>query len=620
MVLSRTFEFSTECPEGSVLYLFMQGKLSDEEFEAVLAHVDTCVECQSQIDQLAIDDFGFQSAPQRLVDQFEGEPALQRLVKFAVGLGDSISANLPNIVDVHRTKIGPYEIIEQLGQGGMGTVYKARHPRLKRVVAIKIIKGSSLRNRSATARFEREIEAIGQLDHRHIMRASDAGEDDGLLYLVMEFVDGHDLAQLVTRCGALPVADACELIRQAAIGLQVIHEHGLVHRDIKPSNLMLARVSHNGEPDAIVKILDLGLAMLEGEGGNPGEALTSSGQVLGTVDYMAPEQAEDTRRVDIRADIYSLGATLYKLLSTHSPIPRTVGPGILQRLRAVASEPASPLSEFRNDIPRDLQSFVDRLLAKDPEDRVQTPGEVVSQLGKFCENSRPLELLSPNPVPVQLTGQSDNLQHVESAESATPVEVNRLSANGWVAVIAIPTCIATWYFSGFSFGRKDDSRPQPKPFAQKQQDSEVEQNVVSDANIEIRLDSAASIAFAQELRTIGSSLTIGETIPLKELVGKHFGKNVDIAWLTQHFPEIRRGEFPVSVPLTVRNETPGTLTLMCHVLVTDNSRDWVEATELLPGESMIVDTFIHEEWRAVIGERVIDLQIPPKLSIEWRVN
>src|SRR5205085_11414758 len=184
-----------------------------------------------------------------------------------------------------------------------GTVYKAEHTRLRRLVAIKLLSADRTQSPSAVARFDREMHAIGGLDHPNIVRALDAGEHEGKHFLVMEFVAGDDVSALLARLGPVPVADACEIVRQAALGLQHAHQAGLVHRDIKPGNLMLT-------PDGVVKVLDLGLALLS-QPAETGRELTGSGQVMGTLDYMAPEQGDDMHGVDIRADVYSLGATLY---------------------------------------------------------------------------------------------------------------------------------------------------------------------------------------------------------------------------------------------------------------------------------------------------------------------
>ena len=207
------------------------------------------------------------------------------------------------------SKLGEYELGERLGRGGNGTVYQAKHTRLGRTVAIKVL--NRLGDDRAAARFDREMLAIGSLSHPNVVTAMDAREIDGVHFLVMEHVDGKDLSNLVRHGGPVSVAECCEIIRQAAAGLHYISQAGLVHRDLKPSNLMLSR---QGE----IKILDLGLALLDAEHFSV-DSLTHAGAVMGTIDYMAPEQAEDTHSVDIRADLYSLGATFYTLLTGQPP-------------------------------------------------------------------------------------------------------------------------------------------------------------------------------------------------------------------------------------------------------------------------------------------------------------
>src|SRR5262249_2172449 len=208
-------------------------------------------------------------------------------------------------------QLGPYRLVRKLRAGGMGVVYEAWHTKLQRRVALKTLRPGGAPDDYLVARFHREMAVVGGLDHPNIVRASDADEIDGCHFLIMDFVDGLDLGEVVRRQGPLPVADACEAVRQGALGLQHAHERGLVHRDVKPSNLMVAR---GGE----IKLLDLGLALLPGRPA-PGEQLRETGQRLGTVDYMAPEQARDAHRVDARADLYGLGCTLFKLLIGEPP-------------------------------------------------------------------------------------------------------------------------------------------------------------------------------------------------------------------------------------------------------------------------------------------------------------
>ncbi len=267
-----------------------------------------------------------------------------------------------------------YEILELLGGGGMGRVYRARHLRLGREVALKVIKGHCI-DPEAIRRFEREMEILGRLDDPHLVRATDAGEGpDGRLFLVMDLVPGSDLGRLVQARGPLPLADACELARQAALGLQAVHEKGFVHRDIKPSNLMLT-------PDGVVKVLDLGLARLVEDAAD--SLITQSGSFGGTADYLAPEQASDLRAATIRSDLYSLGCTLYCLLAGRPPFGDDRHRSLASKILAHREEPVAPITDFRPELAGagELLRLLDRLLAKAPASRPAEPREVAEALG-----------------------------------------------------------------------------------------------------------------------------------------------------------------------------------------------------------------------------------------------
>ncbi|MCA9141940.1 MAG: serine/threonine protein kinase, partial [Planctomycetales bacterium] len=268
-----------------------------------------------------------------------------------------------------------YELQQKLGAGSMGVVYKALHTRLKRSVAIKTLPPNSMHRPETVSRFHREMEAIGQLDDPHIVRAHDAGEVDGTHYLVMEYVDGLDLRELQERVGPLSIANACEIVRQAAMGLQSAAKVGLVHRDLKPSNMMLTR-------SGTVKILDLGLAHISKESDQTAE-LTSTGQIMGTFDYLAPEQATDTKNIDVRADIYSLGCTLFKLLTGRVPYASEQSRTSYQRIRAHLEEPVPSIAAIRADVPPELEALLMRMLAKQPAERIQSPKELEQQLANF---------------------------------------------------------------------------------------------------------------------------------------------------------------------------------------------------------------------------------------------
>jgi serine/threonine protein kinase len=229
----------------------------------------------------------------------------------------------------NANQIPGYEILELLDKGGMGAVYRGRHRRLDRMVAIKLLPSRYAKDPEAIARFQHEMRAVGRLHHPSIITATDAGEHHGTHFLVMELVDGLDLARIARALGRLPIAEACELIRQAALGLEYVHAQGVVHRDIKPSNLMLDRQGR-------IKILDLGLAQL-GPWQQSVDEYTTVGQLIGTLDYMAPEQSDSGRRADYRSDLYSLGATLYRLLCGRAPYAITPHLSPLEKLRLLAS-------------------------------------------------------------------------------------------------------------------------------------------------------------------------------------------------------------------------------------------------------------------------------------------
>jgi len=267
---------------------------------------------------------------------------------------------------------GEYVVLDKLGEGGMGVVLKAQHRRMKRTVAIKILSASAMKQAGAIERFHREVEAAAKLSHPNIVTAFDASEHQGMHYLAMEYVEGRDLASIVKDRGPLGVREAVECVLQAARGLQYAHEQGIVHRDIKPGNLLL-------DKKGTVKILDMGLARIAGADAALGgsERLTASGQVMGTCDYMAPEQAFDSHNVDTRADIYALGCTLYRLVTGQPPYVRET---LMQVLVAHREEPIPSVRAARPDVPAELDALFQKLLAKKPENRYQSMAEVAAEL------------------------------------------------------------------------------------------------------------------------------------------------------------------------------------------------------------------------------------------------
>jgi formylglycine-generating enzyme required for sulfatase activity/tRNA A-37 threonylcarbamoyl transferase component Bud32 len=271
-----------------------------------------------------------------------------------------------------------YEVLRELGRGGMGVVYLARNKGLDRREVLKVVNQKLLDQPGAAERFRREMRSAAKLNHKNIVTAYAAPQVGELLLFAMEYVEGEDLAKLVKAKGPLAVVNACYYAQQVALGLQHAHDRGLVHRDIKPGNLILAR---DGKKQ-VVKILDFGLAKATREHQATGHDLTGTGMLLGTPQYMAPEQTLDAARADIRADIYSLGCTLYFLLTGRPPFQAD---SLYELLHAHQLKETAPLTELRGEVPAGLAAVVARMLAKDPARRYQQPGEVAEALAPFVK-------------------------------------------------------------------------------------------------------------------------------------------------------------------------------------------------------------------------------------------
>ncbi|HEY2253000.1 MAG TPA: serine/threonine-protein kinase, partial [Planctomycetaceae bacterium] len=280
------------------------------------------------------------------------------------------------------TEIGNYSIIRLIGQGGMGAVYQAEHRRMRRKVALKMISPAALKHPEALQRFHREAEAMARLEHPNIVTAHDADQAGDIHFLVMQFVDGEDLSTMVKTRGPLELGTALRYLVQTALGLEYAHQEGVIHRDIKPSNLIVNR-------SGTVKILDMGLARLEdslSEASPDNRNLTQAGNLMGTVDYMAPEQALDAKEADQRADIYSLGCTFYytvtgqKLYGGDTP---------MKRIMAHRFEPIPSLRVARPDVPAELDSVFQKMVAKNRADRYPSMTELLTALAPFSVSGLP---------------------------------------------------------------------------------------------------------------------------------------------------------------------------------------------------------------------------------------
>jgi serine/threonine protein kinase/WD40 repeat protein len=374
--------------------------------------------------------------------------------------------------------IGPYRLLDRLGEGGMGQVFKARHARMERVVALKVVDRDRLSSATAVERFLREVKAVAQLQHPNIVLAYDCGEDRGRHYYAMEYVDGHDLAQLVKNRGPLPVREACDYVRQAAHGLQHAHERGLVHRDLKPANLMAVggrqRAGDTKKDDSslpIVKILDFGLARFASETRSAGN-VTQLGRIVGTVDYISPEQAGDARTADIRSDIYSLGCCLFYLLTGRPPFE---GADVVARIAARVLGDAPPLRRLRPDAPVELEQLVARMLERDPNRRLSTPAQIATALEGFSAAPQEIKRTQAisavaRPIPGPLTARLEPVviapstatragQWISEDEPLIVRRSGRVRSRGW-GMIAVGCASAALLAGGAIFAlfnRGDDS-------------------------------------------------------------------------------------------------------------------------------------------------------------------
>jgi serine/threonine protein kinase len=398
------------CPPPEALAAFQSGTLSSLAFDSVAQHVESCSICLAFLEQIEATASPWRATLRTAppTEKFEQEPQCRQALDRAsaavhqalenTGRAGSVSDRSPPARRVDR-----YELLERLGEGGMGEVYKARHIHTDEVVALKLVPAEKMKAPDTTERFFREIKAQARLRHRHVVRAWDGGMADGQLFLVMDYAPGLSLDRLLRQHGRLSVADACEAARQAALGLQHAFENGLVHRDIKPSNLMLTTDSEpSGEcqaPGAVIKILDLGLAKVLHGDPDLRDELTAAGYIMGTADYMAPEQWVDPRQADIRADLYSLGCTLYHLLAGKAPFGDKDHDTWHKKMTAHEHQPVPPIQQYCPAVPEELAVVLDRLLAKRPEERYATPAEAAQALEPFCPGSNLARLREESQAP-----------------------------------------------------------------------------------------------------------------------------------------------------------------------------------------------------------------------------
>lgn len=338
----------------------------------------------------------------------------------------------------HGFILGQYRILDEIGRGGMGRVFRAEHRTMDRVVALKVLATQLTRTERARHMFLREVRAAARLVHPHIVTAFDANRDDERFFLVLEYINGPTLAALVREQGPLPVGQACDFIRQASLGLQHAHALGMVHRDVKPSNLLVqSPVDSTSGSGGIVKVADFGLARFSEDMPTSAESDSSTSifgipsVVMGTPDYLSPEQGRNLDDVDIRADIYSLGCSLYFLLTGEVPFP---GGTPLEKIERHASAEPEPIQNLRPIVPDEVAAVVGRMMAKLPTHRFQTPAEVADALEPFAENrpvvwlpARQTTLPSPSGADLMADESADTSRSLLSGTKAIAQQSTALS-------------------------------------------------------------------------------------------------------------------------------------------------------------------------------------------------
>lgn len=412
----------------------MSGRLPVDRFDRLVLHIDECESCQQRLDEsspansLATDSFVdvLAKGAQAVRDPVLAEADCQAALLHAAG---SPEMRIDRIMPPIET-LGPYRLIRLLGNGGMGAVYLAQHNRLRKKVAIKLLPRQHGFDAAWIERFQREMQAVASLSHPGIVTATDAGDVDGWHYLVMEYLDGLDLADIVRRTGPLSVGVAASIMKDVCDALAAVHHAGLVHRDVKPSNIMITR-------DGSVKLLDLGLVIEQRES-VADSRLTTVGHVIGTLAFAAPEQLSDSATMDARADLYAVGATLFQLITGRTP--HTTDQGIAPLVIEKTTRPAPELNSISKGVPDELNDLVSELLQRAPSDRPQTADEVATRLETMAIHGQTKSIVAK----ARRASGNETSGANTGYPLASPPEPPRHHAWKWIAAAGIPMGLLLW--------------------------------------------------------------------------------------------------------------------------------------------------------------------------------
>lgn len=443
----------TVCYPKTALKHYMAGWTDAGQSSVIEAHLAECETCEQTLAEL-------ENEPETLLEFLQGnhqisensprasDPTSDPVVSYALSKAKQLNQELisrqeqPDESWRAPTSLGPYDLLLPIGQGSMGRVYLAKHRQLGKRVAVKVFAARAFRSDQYALRFEREVRAAGALQHASIINATDAGQADGVHYLVMEYIEGLDLSRLARSVGPLSIADVCAIGQAMALGLEHAHAAGIVHRDIKPSNVML---SLSGQ----VKLLDFGLAQVTLWDEASAE-LTTVGQLMGTIDYMAPEQAERAESVDYRADLYALGATLFRLLCGRAPLAASPNLSPLSRLRLLATSSPPTVRTLRSDVPLELEQLISELLSRSPDQRPASAAHVAERLSPMASDANLTVLIrtAQQRDPAGATDFADNSVSLKQGKltESSQLPISTLSSNIQSAnPTQPPRRIARWF-------------------------------------------------------------------------------------------------------------------------------------------------------------------------------
>lgn len=413
------------CPTRATLQSLSLGKLEESHSDELVLHLQHCELCQNEMQKIDSVEDTFVSSLRngaRETDEYSDEVGLKLAATLALAsLANANEDSLPQ-------SVGEYEIVEPLGGGGMGQVYLARHTKLQRQVAVKVLADHRRWDQTMQERFASEMRTIGALNHPNIVVAHDAREVDGLAVLVTEYIEGMDLGAILRREEMLSITDACKVIVETCNALEYCQTKGLVHRDIKPSNIM---IDTNGN----VKLLDLGLARLHDSDDSNQREFTATGHAIGTADYVAPEQINDSRNVDARTDLYSLGCTFFKLLTGRPLFASVEFASAFAKMNAHVSETAPNVRALRADVPAAVDALIAKMLAKAPADRPANAAEVRVVAEQFSRDADLKELVLAAQTKPMLDASNDaSLQN--TAAIVQPQTSSRMgSGHRWIRLV-----------------------------------------------------------------------------------------------------------------------------------------------------------------------------------------